>query len=160
MKEIRKIEVDLTDVEVAKLADQAAEYQATYFKENMKFEDYKKQEKKRLDHLKEIVIDLLRNIERRTKEVEMECDVKPDLVKKRINYFYNGKEVDSIEMTFDQFDSFVNKLCTKVVDEENYNIKCYQDGVFVIARKMTNEQIEKYEQEKKGQQTLSFQKGE
>lgn len=157
-KVVRKIEVALSTEEIADLGENAARMQKDYFKREMEFADYKKNEKRRIDDLKAIVMDTLKAIDKGTKEIDVECEEVPNLFDKEFEYYHDGEIADRRRMTFEEFDSLVEKMCEKKVNEDNYNYEYYFENKLVIARLMTSEQIEDYNESQRGQKTLALEK--
>lgn len=157
----RKIEVELTKEEKAKLAEEAGKVQANLHRMEINFTEYKKDEKRKIDDLKSMIVTMLRSIDRGVRDMNIECEEHIDLFGKEINYFHKNELVDKRKMALEEFDSLVEKMCNKVVNEDKWEKEYYLKDKIVIKRKMTTEQIELYKMQKaeaedktKGQQTL------
>lgn len=142
----RKIEIELTESEMVQIANEAAKLQSDYFAKEIEFADYKKNEKRKIDDLKSMVVELLRNIKKGTKEITIECEEKFDFENRIIHYWHCNKEVDQRSMTHDEFDFLVQKHCSMKVDELNGKRDYYQDDKIVYSRPMSIQELENHKQ--------------
>lgn len=150
----RTIDVELTQEEIVKLGQDASETQASLYKREADFADYKKGEKRKIDDLKTSIRYLLNTIKRGVKEVTIDCEEHPDLFEKEFFYKHNGEEVDRRKMTLDEFDTLCEKICKIKVNEENFEKEYYYNDKLVISRIMTPDQMEAHKLKTSGQQTI------
>jgi hypothetical protein len=134
MKVKREIEIDLTEKEIIELANEASLLQSDYFKKEFDFAEYKKNQKRKIDDLKAIVIDLLRKIERGKKDVTLECDEKFDFENREIIYIHENKEVDRKNMTLNEFDDLIEKYCEIKIDSLNATKQYYYNDKLIYSR--------------------------